>query len=165
MRRIIIFLLCCALLCGTVLAAGQVTGLQSHSTVGSDGSCQVTMTVNIHVDAGAESLTFPLPGNASGVTLNGSSVRTQKSGDLRTVSLDKLYGGGAWDGTLTFHYTVSDTVTMGEDGKLVLELPILCGFCRRTKRREQQKKPYQSHNRLCRRRCGTRYCCRFGICF
>ena len=128
MRRIILFLLCCALLCGTVLAAGQVTGLQSHSTVGSDGSCQVTMTVNIHVDAGAESLTFPLPGNASGVTLNGSSVRTQKSGDLRTVSLDKLYGGGAWDGTLTFHYTVSDTVTMGEDGKLVLELPILCGF-------------------------------------
>lgn len=116
------------MLVGTVLGANEVTTMQSHTTVNSDGSCQVALTVNIKVDSPVDALTFPLPGNASNVTLNGTSVRAQKNGSVRTVDLKKLFGGGPWESSLTFHYTLANALTTDEDGRYFLNTPILCGF-------------------------------------
>lgn len=128
MRRLLMLLLCCALLCGAVSAANGVTGLQSHTSVNADGSCQVSMTVEIRAEAAPSGLSFPLPGSATGITLNGSSVRTHRSGGFRTVNLSKLYGGNSWQGSIALQYRLPAAVTRQEDGTLLLEIPILCGF-------------------------------------
>ena len=134
MRRHLMLLLCCALLCGAVSAANGVTGLQSHTNVNADGSCQVSMTVEIRAEAAPSGLSFPLPGSATGITLNGSSVRTHRFGGFRTVNLSKLYGGSSWQGSIALQYRLPAAVTRQEDGTLLLEIPILCGFAFRVEK-------------------------------
>lgn len=128
MRRLVLLLLCCVLLCSPVLAANEATSVQSQTTVRSDGSCQVTLTVTIRMETAAENLEFPLPGDASGITLNGAPVRALREGDVRMVDLRSVLGGGPWENTLTFRYTLDSAVSMDGEGRAMLEIPILCGF-------------------------------------
>ena len=127
MRRVILVVLCCVLLATTLLAANEVTQHQSSATVAGDGSCQINVVVTINLEEAKESLYFPLPAEATGVTVNGSSVRTKKDGSVGLVNL-KFLAGYTGSYTLTFHYTLPNVVTTREDGKLLLEVPLLSGF-------------------------------------
>ena len=94
MRRIAVLLstvlLLVTLITG-VSAASQVTSAAAHATVSADGSCQCTITATIRLDQVAEDLTFPVPKEASGITLNGTRVRTRVKDSVRLIDLYSFY--------------------------------------------------------------------------
>lgn len=131
MRRIITFALAVLFLFTLALpaqAASQASSAGCHATVATDGSCQVTLTVTLHLEQAVNTLTFPLPASANNVTLNGSWVRTQKTDAARIVDLSGTFGGLTGDFSFTLQYTMSRLITETEDGSLQLQLPLLAGF-------------------------------------
>lgn len=126
MRRVFLAILCLLLLTTTVSAAGSATGLQSNAIVASDGTCQVSMVIQLTMDGTEDDLRFPLPSTAKDITLNGSSAKTSRSGALRWVDLSTvIYGAGTY--TLTLHYSLPDLISSDKNG-LTLTLPLLSGF-------------------------------------
>ncbi len=105
----------------------SATGIQSDTVISPDGSCQVAMTVKLHLDTVPGGLTFPLPAGATDITVNGASVRARLENGLRQADLSGLVAAPG-DHTLVIRYTLADAVTAGEKDTLVLTLPILCGF-------------------------------------
>ena len=108
-------------------AATGATGVSSLSTISSDGSCQITVNATIHLDSAVKDLSFPVPGDATNVTLNGSRARAPKDGDVRQVDLSKILGQMAGDFSVSISYSLKDIVHSGETG-LMLQLPLLSGF-------------------------------------
>lgn len=128
-------------LCIGVSAEGdtRASSVNIFATVSDDGNCQVSTTVTLHVAEPMETLVFPVPVNASGISLNGSSVITEKTDSARLVDLSKTLGGMSGDFSFTVVYSVSNCVRpVGEETaeeeteetvkKLRLELPLLAGF-------------------------------------
>ena len=131
MRRALGLLVCFILIVSLAVpasAAPGVTGGNFNAAVSSEGSCQVTLDLQIHLDGGEGELVFPIPGNARGITLNGNSARTNRSGDVINVKLGQVLGNMAGDFTLRLQYTIPDAVTYGEENKYLLTLPMLSGF-------------------------------------
>lgn len=112
----------------TASAESAVSRVDYYATVNVDGDCLVTMSVNLHIEESSTGLVFPLPANASNITINGSSANASRVGSHIAVSLDKATGGGRGDFPIQFAYTIPKIVTVTEDLKLRLDLPILCGF-------------------------------------
>lgn len=107
-------------------AAGSVSSGNLQATVSADGSCQVTLDLQLHLDGTGEDLVFPLPGAARSITVNGSSARTSRTGDVTKVRLS--LGAVAGDFTLRIQYVLPEAVTCAEEGKCLLTLPMLSGF-------------------------------------
>ncbi len=130
MRRIITVILAVLLVAAAAVGASavSVTKLESYSTVSQDSECQVTIIATVHVDRVTEGLTFPVPTQATAVTLNGSRVAAKKTDTARLVSLDKVLKGMTGDFTLTINYTLPDVVHTNEIGALELQIPLLAGF-------------------------------------
>ena len=127
MRRVITLLLCIFLLAVTVSAAGTVTDLQSTTQVHSDGTCQVSLTLQLQMDSGVDSLIFPIPAQARNVSLNGRSIRSPLRSGVRTVDLrDVVHGAGMY--TVTINYSLPDSVIIDEDKQLILQFDLLSGF-------------------------------------
>ena len=126
MRRILIALVCCLLLTMAASAASRVSDLQSTTTVSSDGTCRVTVTVVLQLEEAPGKLYFPLPEQARDVTLNGTITRTTHSGGRRHVNLSGILSG---PGTYTFtvQYHLPDSVAAGSNG-LTLSVDLLSGF-------------------------------------
>ncbi len=112
----------------SVSAATGVTGGTLSATLSSDGSCLVTMDLQIHLEAGEQDLLFPLPDSANSITVNGKPARTTHSGDLRNIKLSSVLGNVAGDFTIRLQYTLTGVVNYDESGKLFLNLPLLSGF-------------------------------------
>lgn len=126
MRRILIALVCCLLLTMAASAASHVSDLQSTTTVSSDGTCRVTVTVVLQLEEVPGTLYFPLPEQARDVTLNGTITRTSLSGGRRNLNLSGIiYGSGIH--TFTVQYYLPDSVTDSENS-LTLSLDLLSGF-------------------------------------
>lgn len=130
---------CLALLTVLVcLAAGPFTLFVSaentapradiYCTVNADGDCLVSLSVTIHLDAGDDSLVFPLPANAASITMNGFSAATTRSGNTTYVNLSRATNGLPGDFTIRFDYMIPDAVYPVEDRKLEMTLPLMCGF-------------------------------------
>ena len=142
MTRFLAFLSCLILvlgLCIGVSAEGdtRASSVNIFATVSDDGSAQISTTVTLHVAEPQEELVFPVPANASGISLNGSSVITEKTDSARLVDLTKTLGGMSGDFSFTVAYTVNNGVRPVENTKqdaettgkkLRLELPLLSGF-------------------------------------
>ena len=143
MTRFLAFISCLILLlalCIGVSAEGdtRASSVNIFATVSDDGSAQISTTVTLHVAEPQETLVFPVPANASGISLNGSSVITEKTDSARLVDLSKTLGGMSGDFSFTVAYTVNNSVQPmkadpapeGETPvkKLRLELPLLAGF-------------------------------------
>lgn len=131
MRKVIaaaIALLITAALTLTASAATGVTGGNITATVSSDGSCLVSMDLQLHLESGEQNLLFPLPANAKSITINGNSARTTHSGDIRNVKLSSVLGNVTGDFTIRLQYTLTGVVDYDESGKLILTLPLLSGF-------------------------------------
>ena len=131
MRRFLIFILVLVTVISlsvSVSAETQASRVSSHSSVSSDESCDVSMTVSIHLDEAMSELTFPLPAKATNITLNGSRVSAPRSGGFRHVDLTRITGGlpGDFSVVLTFH--LNDVVAYNDAGLLVLQVPLLSGF-------------------------------------
>lgn len=122
--------LCCLMCLFAVTASAEsaASRVDYYATVSVDGDCLASMSVMLHVEEIGESLTFPLPAGAGNVTVNGSSASTTKTASSVYVNLDRVTGGVRGDFPIQIAYTLSDVVSVTEDRKLKLELPILCGF-------------------------------------
>ena len=126
MRRILMAILCCLLLV-TAVSASSVTDLQSNTSVHANGTCEVTLTVQLQLDEIPESLNFPLPKNARDISLNGGLARTHLEGNVRNVDLGSIvHSPGIY--TFTIHYSLPDSVTADEKENLLLSFDLLSGF-------------------------------------
>ena len=123
----------------SVFAQNSASTVDNYTTIASDGSCEVSLTLDINLDTPASGLTFAVPKEAKNVTLNGSSVRTKKSSESDDVVLADLSYLDGITGTykITFRYTLPDVIsrekveeseTRDEKYKLMLNLPLLSGF-------------------------------------
>lgn len=128
-RRAVFLIICVCLLTTAVFAQSSATSINSTAYVSSDGSCQITLDVMVHLETPADKLTFPLPKGAKDVTMNGTSVRTYSSSTSPDVILADLssMNGILGDYRMSFSYRLN-TVLKTVDGKLVMEIPLLCGF-------------------------------------
>ena len=90
MRRFLILILCCALLTGTVFAAGWADEVRNTTKVYSDGSADVVLIVYLNLEEPEKDLSFPLPRDVENVRLNGQSVDTHASRDNASVVLVDL---------------------------------------------------------------------------
>ena len=136
-RRLSGALLCLLLIFSlalTVRAETAASNIQNFCTVNSEGDCLVSLTVTINLDVPLETLTFPVPKNATNITVNGDRVNTREYDQFIEVDISNAIRGKGNPVILNFSYTVTDVVTVVESetepGTYVhmLELPLLCGF-------------------------------------
>lgn len=130
MRRIIICILCLALILGSALcvsADSAASGIQIYASVTSDGNAEVNMTVRLRLETAVDSLSFPLPAGATNVRMNESAANTTKTGSAVMVDLGSAVKGYTGEFTVTFQYSIPNVVKMVDD-KLTLSLPLLSGF-------------------------------------
>lgn len=131
MKRIICLLIvifCCSFFVMPASAQSGAEQIRSEAAVAADGSCSVTLTASITLDEAARDLTFPIPSDASDVTLNGTAVTPSHSDRAALVSLDNITGGMAGQHSVVITYRLSSVVTTQEDGTMLLTLPLLSGF-------------------------------------
>ena len=129
MRRIITLLLCCLMMLSLTITASadsSASHIQNYSAVTADGSCQVTLTVTLHLENPQEEITFPLPKEAENIRRDNGSAKTSKTGSATLVHLNDLKGFTG-DIMVRFTYTLPQTVTV-KDKQLYLNLPLLSGF-------------------------------------
>ncbi len=112
----------------TVQAATSATELQGFATVGSDGGCQVSLALTLHIEDANTTLLFPVPAEASSVSVNGSRVTASRSGDVRNINLSRVLGKMVGDFSINIQYSLRDVITPGEEDTLLMQLPMLCGF-------------------------------------
>ena len=125
MRRLMLLLFIIILLLGlsvSAQAAVGASGCRVDAVLSTDGSCEVTLSVNILL-TDTEGVGFPVPGNARGITINGSGASTRPSGEYLLVDLSRLKGS-----TVILRYTVPNTVAYTEQEKPQMTLALLCGF-------------------------------------
>ena len=125
MRRIALFFTILMLILALSISVSANAGasqVQVTAVLDADGSTQVSITAVLYLDS-TEGLTFPVPANARGITLNGKGVSTRSGGEFLLVDLSRM-GGNA----LSLHYTVPNTVSYNEKDRPMLTLPLLCGF-------------------------------------
>ena len=122
-KCLIVFLLL-GMLSIQALAVSEVTDAQTNASLGTDGSCQVTLSVQLHMDTPAQMVYFPLPADATEISLNGGYVTTQPNGDKLLVVLPNLSAG---DYHFTLRYTLPQVVTRNQEDALI-SLPLLSGF-------------------------------------
>lgn len=134
MRRITAFLMSILLLvclAGAAEAASSASKISVAATVAADGSCQVTVDVNLVLESALNELYFPLPRYARNITVNGSSARVTRSGDVANVNISGLVKGVTGNFTMRLQYTLNNLVEYVEYEeltKLQLNLPLLSGF-------------------------------------
>ena len=136
MKRFLSCLLLCVVLLGSLAlpasAESNASRVDSYINVDSDGNCQVSLTVTLHLESADNNLTFPLPVNATNITMNGSSARTNKTSNAIEVDVTRATGGLVGDFTVQFAYSVPDAVGVTKDAKgkdiLQLVVPLLSGF-------------------------------------
>ena len=129
-RRILAAFFCCLLLFGCVITASAdsaATYVENITTITSDGECNVTLRITIHLESVTENITFPVPLGATDIELNNSRASTDKGENAILVDLSKTVGGVIGDHTIKIDYKLPGAVAMNE-GKMILTLPIICGF-------------------------------------
>ena len=129
MKKLLALLLVAVLfvvLCPGVFAQTSIQTLDSRSVVSADGSCSVDMTVTLCLTEAVKPV-FPIPSDASDVTLNGGRGSLNSSGQYKLLSLSSVTGGNVGSFTFQIRYSLPVVVDPGPDG-LMLTLPLLCGF-------------------------------------
>ena len=110
-----------------VSAESGATRMNYYATVASDGSCEVTVTTTLRLEERVESMSFPVPTDATDVTLNGDRVRTQKVGQARHIDLSNMVKELIGEFTFTVNYELADVINEDDNGVLMMTLPMLSG--------------------------------------
>ena len=127
--------LCLLLVCFLPVRASAesaATRVDSYINVDAEGNCVVSMSVMLHLESPDDALTFPLPGNATNITMNGASARTNKVGDVIQVDVTRATGGMVGDFTVNFDFIIPKAVGVAVTDKnvayLELTVPLVSGF-------------------------------------
>ena len=133
-------------MCMPAKADSYATLVETYCTLNTDGDCLVNMTVTLHLDNSGGDMTFPLPVNATDISMNNGAAKTIKTADAIHVDISKFTEGLVGDFTLRFDYTIPKAVKVkvlpegasSSEKKafeevfaktpLQLNLPLLCGF-------------------------------------
>lgn len=124
MRKIAITLVILLLLALPASAFTGVSSANSQTTVDSNGSCFVTVSIQMTLDVMPETLVYPLPAKATNITVNGLLVSGAYSGSVRNVDLKNFVSVGTC--SLVIRYRIADAITGDDD--LTLSLELLSGF-------------------------------------
>ena len=136
MRRAAMLLLCCLLLAGSFVlpasAESAASKVDTIVTVTADGDCIVSSTVRLRLESPMENLVFPVPLDATDISLNGGMARTSKTATATEVDVSRVIGDVAGEMTFSLNYNIPAAVkaVKGENGEryLQLELPLLSSF-------------------------------------
>lgn len=131
MRRVALVLMSLILImamCMPVMAANYASGIQQTANVNGDESCQVTIVATFHVEENNGNLYFPVPLEATAVSLNGSRVRTTRTRQARRINLSKVIKNMTGEFTVTVSYGLPDVIEVSEAGTPQLQLPLLAGY-------------------------------------
>ena len=126
--RLLILILVVMFAACTVQAATSATDLQGFATVGSDGGCQISLALTLHIEDSNTTLLFPVPADARGVSVNGSRVTASRNGDVKNINLSRVLGKIVGDFSVNIQYSLRDVITTTEEGTLMMQLPMLSGF-------------------------------------
>lgn len=127
MRRIVALIVCIFLFALPVHAANAAVSVSTTAVVGENSACLVTIEAEIRLDDPAIGLKFPLGKDIDSVTLNGTPAPLTQTGGITSVSLSHL-DGKMGSHTCTISYSVNSVVTVDEDGKQIVTVPLLYGF-------------------------------------
>jgi len=111
-----------------VSADSAASRVDNYCTIHAGGDAQVALTVTLRLDTSMENLSFPLPANATDISVNGGSARTSKTDSAVLVDISRIVGGLVGEFTIRLDFTVPNVVKVTEDRQLQLELPLLNGF-------------------------------------
>lgn len=126
-----LFVALCLTIAALVLpAAAESSAISVNARMDVDnvGNCRVGLTIAVHMEVADESLSFPVPVNATNITMNGHSVNTAKSGSAISVYLTSETLGMVGDYAMNISYTIPKTVAPNANRKLIMSLPLLSGF-------------------------------------
>ncbi len=126
MRRAAIVLLALMFLVGlTVTSSAAINATQVTVTayVDTDESCRVIVDCSLYVDQPNTTLRFPVPLEATNITLNDSSwgLKIQRTASAQFIDLSGLT-------RFSIRYTLPDVIGTGADDQPELQLPLLSGF-------------------------------------
>ena len=114
MRKVATLLLCCILLAGALVlpvsAESTASKVDTIVTVTADGDCIVSSTVRLSLDSPMENLTYPVPLNATDISLNGGMARTSKTTTATEVDVSRAIGGMAGEVTVALNYNIPGAV-------------------------------------------------------
>ncbi len=122
-EKLILILLCIALLTVPAAAASAAESVRADAVVESDGSCQVTVRLQLRLEQG-EKLVLPLPDGARDVRLDGKYKTPTQQGARLVLALPEL-GAGVHTVEVSFRL---DSILSVKNGVLWLEVPLLSGF-------------------------------------
>ena len=125
-RRLIMaltILVLLSLLAVPVSADNTASRIQGYSTVQATGECQITLTITMRMDTAMESVMFPLPLDATDITMNGAGVRTNKTDTAIEVDITRAVGNMVGEMSVRLDFTLPEVVKVTEDRQLQLELP------------------------------------------
>ncbi len=131
MRRFTVLIISILLLIGLcipVWGANYASKIQITANVNANESCQVTVVATLHLEENTGDLSFPVPRDASGVTLNGRRVRTKKTQQAQNIDLSDAIGTMTGDFIVTIAYALPDVIETGDAGTPELRLPLLSGY-------------------------------------
>ena len=139
MRRVITLLICLMVMAAVFVmpasAESMASKVESYVTVTNNGDCMISTTVRLRLDSPMDSITFPVPLEATDITLNGGSARTEKTTTAIEVDVSRLAGGMAGEIQFGLNYNIPGAVQIifNEDGSvnktyLQLILPLMNSF-------------------------------------
>lgn len=141
MRRFLVLLCTLLIVSGFIAmpasAESAASKVDLYCTVNAQGDCLVTMEVLLRLEQNHDSMYFPLPANAKGITLNGSNVTATKGKSSTLVNISRITQGYQGNATMRFEYTIPNAVkvkpreegeAIGSEKQILLTLPLLCGF-------------------------------------
>ena len=129
MKKLAVLLLVAVLcigLCPGVYAQSGIQSLDMRTVISSSGACDVDLTVTLSLEEDLQPV-FPIPADATDITLNSQKATMTASGGYKQLSLTSVTGNAAGVYTFYIHYSLPGVVDPGEEG-LELTLPLLCGF-------------------------------------
>lgn len=124
--RIILVLMCITVLAVPVFAASSATNITADTSLRTDGSYSMKLTLKFSLDSAMDKLDFPIPASASNVQLFNGSVGTHQANGATQVEIPSNY--------LSSHYVEVDYNMAGrfersdKEGFLEMDVPILCSF-------------------------------------
>ena len=131
MRKLLTVLLCLAVIFSltiTVSAGATATNVTSYTVVDNKGNCQVTVHGQLRLEQNVKDLNFPVPNDATDITLNGGQARTRIYSDAQHVDLSSMTGGIEESVSFTIVYTLKNVVSKSETGAPQIQIPLLSGF-------------------------------------
>lgn len=131
MRRFIICAICLMLIIGLSLpamGANYASKINVYATVNQNESCQVTVSATLHLEENSGELLFPVPLDATGISVNGSRARTTRTEQAQHIDLSGILGNMVGEFTVTIQYTLPDVIHSDAAGQPELQLPLLSGF-------------------------------------